>query len=170
MNTAPIHPGMSTERRQFLGMTAAAALSALAWPQRGLRAQTQAQTLPDNLVISYPDGARLVYDHKAGALNVTGVKTLAAEVSEQADVRCKTLNAEASSQATLRCPTITLDGNVTVTGKLTYQGGLNGQGDATLSGNVTHVGGKLSSNGVTLHTHTHGGVTPGGAITTIPLP
>ncbi|MFY3303602.1 phage baseplate assembly protein V [Achromobacter xylosoxidans] len=99
---------------------------------------------PDEHVTAYPDGARIVYDHKAGALVVTGVKTLTAVVSDT---------------STLKCPEITLDGNVTVTGLLTYQAGMSGRdgkGNATkITGNITHEDGNLSSNGVVVHKHRH---------------
>jgi len=109
-------------------------------------------------VIVFPDGARIVYDHDASALTATGITTLSAEVSGQTTLQC-------AGQTTIQCPQITLDGNVTVTGLLSYLAGMsgtNGQGNATtISGDITHVGGNLSSHGVVLHTHTHGGVYSG---------
>ncbi|EDK4217186.1 phage baseplate assembly protein V, partial [Salmonella enterica] len=41
------------------------------------------------------------------------------------------------------------------TGSLTVQKG------GTMTGDITHVGGKMSSNGVVVSTHTHGGVRTG---------
>lgn len=105
-------------------------------------------------VTLYPDGARIVYDHEAGQLTAEGIKTATVTASES---------------ATLKCPEITLDGNVTVTGLFTYQAGMsgkNGKGNNTaISGDLRHTDGALSSNGVVLHTHTHGGVLQGGART-----
>jgi phage baseplate assembly protein V len=95
-------------------------------------------------VTDYPDGARITYDHQAGKLTAVGIKSAFVE---------------ASDTATLQCPEITLDGNVTVTGLLTYQAGMagkNGKGNATtIEGTITHIQGNLSSNGVVLHTHRH---------------
>ncbi|AZR93248.1 baseplate assembly protein [Bordetella trematum] len=92
----------------------------------------------------YPDGARVTYDHQAGALTATGIKTI---------------QANASTSAILRCPAITLDGDVTVTGLLSYQAGMsgkNGKGNRTvISGDIIQRDGELSSNGVVLETHTH---------------
>lgn len=62
------------------------------------------------------------------------------------------------TQLTIQCP-------VVVEQLLTYQAGLSGTGSAagtTISGNISHSGGELSSNGVTLHAHRHGGVAAGG--------
>ncbi|MGS1108913.1 phage baseplate assembly protein V [Achromobacter anxifer] len=99
---------------------------------------------PDEHVTVYPDGARIAYNHSAGALTATGITTLMAEVSDT---------------STLKCPDITLDGDVTVTGLLTYQAGMSGRdgkgNTTTITGNITHEDGNLSSNGVVLHTHVH---------------
>lgn len=95
-------------------------------------------------VTDYPDGARITYDHRAGKLTAVGIKSAFVEASES---------------ATLQCPEITLDGDVTVTGLLTYQAGMagkNGKGNkTTIEGDITHVQGDLSSNGIVLHTHRH---------------
>lgn len=91
------------------------------------------------IVISAPDGAVFRYDADAGALSASGMKTatLQASVSVKLDtpvVECTNL---------LR--TATLD--VTKGGKM--------------SGNITHSGGNFTSNGITVHTHKHGGVKGG---------
>lgn len=95
-------------------------------------------------VTDYPDGARITYDHHTGKLTAVGIKSAFVDASET---------------ATLKSPDITLDGNVTVTGLLTYQAGMagkNGKGNATtVEGNIIHINGDLSSNGVVLHTHRH---------------
>ncbi|WP_334168286.1 phage baseplate assembly protein V [Achromobacter mucicolens] len=95
-------------------------------------------------VTDYPDGARITYDHQAGKLTAVGIKSAFVEASET---------------ATLQCPEITLDGDVTVTGLLTYQAGMagkNGKGNkTTIEGDITHVQGDLSSNGIVLHKHRH---------------
>ncbi len=105
-------------------------------------------------VTLYPDGARIMYDHEAGQLTAEGIKTATVTASES---------------ATLKCPEITLDGNVTVTGLFTYQAGMSGKdgkgNNTVITGNLRHTDGALSSNGVVLHTHTHGGVLQGGART-----
>lgn len=91
------------------------------------------------IVVSAPDGAVFRYDADAGALSASGMKTatLQASVSVTLDtpvVECTDL---------LR--TATLD--VTKGGKM--------------SGNITHSGGNFTSNGITVHTHKHGGVKGG---------
>lgn len=95
-------------------------------------------------VRAYPDGARITYDHEAGALTATGIRTI---------------EADASKSARLTCPEITLDGNVTVTGLLSYQAGMsgkNGKGNRTvIYGDFIQRDGKLSSNGVILDSHRH---------------
>lgn len=99
---------------------------------------------PDKHVTQYPDGARIVYDHKTGELTATGIKSVMAEVSEE---------------ITIDCPEITLNGNTTVTGLFSYQAGMSGRdgkGNTTkISGDIIHEDGDLSSNGVVLHKHRH---------------
>ena len=47
--------------------------------------------------------------------------------------------------------------------------GSSGSGSAaTITGDIVHRGGSLQSNGITLHSHTHGGVQPGGGSTGAP--
>ncbi|WP_168400652.1 phage baseplate assembly protein V [Erwinia amylovora] len=95
------------------------------------------------MVLTAPDGARFSYDAEAGALDVQGVKTarIAASVS-----------------VTLEAPVVECTQHLkTRTFELTEGG--------SLKGNVQHSGGSLSSNGITLHTHMHGGVQSGGSNT-----
>ncbi|UTH73345.1 phage baseplate assembly protein V [Chromobacterium sp. IIBBL 290-4] len=118
---------------------------------------------PDEHLTVYPDGARLLYNHATGSLSVSGVRTA---------------TVQAFGLVTVDCPETFIHGNVAITGSLTvtgatllqaaavvagpfsYQSGMSGQGGASgaaamLSGNIIHQGGALSSNGVTLHSHTH---------------
>ena len=101
---------------------------------------------PDEHLVVYPDGARILYNHATGALSATGIKTALIEASES---------------VTVDCPESVFTGNVTVRGRLTYQGGMtgsnNGAAAATITGAVTQTGGALSSNGIVLSTHTHPG-------------
>jgi phage baseplate assembly protein V len=105
-------------------------------------------------VCEYPDGARIVYDHAAGALTATGVKTATLQAQEL---------------TTVDCPQTVFTGAVTVQGLFTYSAGMsgtNGKGNNTsIKGDITHESGNLSSNGVVVHTHKHGGVNRGGSDT-----
>ena len=113
----------------------------------------------DQCLRAYPDGARITYDHKAGALSATGIKTAKIEASES---------------CTVDCPSSTFTGNVevmgamTVNGLLTYKSGMSGQGGSARSGGtviqgpINHDGdftnqGSLSSNGISLSGHAHPG-------------
>ncbi len=118
---------------------------------------------PDEHLRVYPDGARILYNHATGALSVTGVQTALVQ---------------AAQRVTVDCPESLFTGNVTISGRLivlgdvlakaaaivsglfSYLAGMAGSGGAggaatTISGTITHSGGALSSNGVTLHSHTH---------------
>ncbi|SPR99550.1 Bacteriophage P2 Baseplate assembly protein GPV [Cupriavidus taiwanensis] len=115
---------------------------------------TDAKDVPshsaDETVTHYPDGAVTRYNHAAGALFVGGVKTVVLE---------------AATSVLVKCPSTTFDGDVTVKGLFSYQNGIAGQGGAngnTIKGDFTHQDGALSSNGVVLDSHDHGGVQRGG--------
>lgn len=111
---------------------------------------------PNTHVVEFPDGAVISYNHASGALVANGIKTGLVQASEQ--VTCDT-------------PHTIFTGAVTVQGLLTFLSGMNGTGGANsnvITGDLTQTGGNISSNGVVLHTHTHGGVTPGGGSTGVP--
>jgi len=108
---------------------------------------------PAETVTEYQDGATVVYDHTAGMLRVKGVTTVLVE---------------ASTQIIQRCPENIIDGNLTVKGLLSYQNGIAGTGGENgnvITGDFNHQDGKLSSNGVVLDDHGHGGVQRGGVWT-----
>lgn len=101
-------------------------------------------------MVVYPDGARISYDHGSGHLDVTGIATA---------------TVQASGDVVIDSPHTRFTGQVTIEGLLTYQAGLsgkNGGGNATsIQGDITHTGGNLSSNGIVVHLHIHGGVEAG---------
>lgn len=123
---------------------------------------------PDTHVRQYPDGAVISYNHATGALSATGIKTALIDASE-------TITAKAGVKVTLDAPLVECTDKLTVHGLLTYLSGLSGSagsggGGTSIEGPISHTGdfsneGSLSSNGITLATHTHSGVTPGGANT-----
>ena len=63
--------------------------------------------------------------------------------------------------------TITLDGQVVVTRNIIVQN-KNNEGQSQMRGGFNNTGGKVTSNTVTLETHTHSGVQPGGGNTDSP--
>ena len=102
-------------------------------------------------VVLFPDGARIVYDHAASHLDISGIATA---------------NVTASSSTLIKCPDNTIDGNLNVTGLTTCSGGLSvsgGKGStAVITGDIDHLGkfkntGRLESNTVVLDTHDHPG-------------
>lgn len=105
---------------------------------------------PDETVTLYPDGASTSYNHASGALTVNGVRQVIIE---------------AATSVLVQCPNTTFDGDVVVHGLLTFQNGISGQAGVNgnaIQGDITHSGGRLSSNGVVLDDHGHGGVRRGG--------
>ncbi|MBB1625180.1 phage baseplate assembly protein V [Achromobacter sp. UMC71] len=108
------------------------------------RSNPAPSTSPNEHVTVYPDGARIVYDHAAGALNATGIKTARLTVTEMTE---------------WTCPLTVFKGKVVIEDLLTYQGGMagtNGRGNNTsIEGDFRHKNGELSSNGVILDLHKH---------------
>ncbi|MGC1037640.1 phage baseplate assembly protein V [Pantoea agglomerans] len=97
----------------------------------------------DALHWSFPDGAVIEYEPETGALIATGIQTATIKAAvkilfDSPEVECTTLLKTAQLEVT--------------------QGG-------TMKGDVTHSGGKLSSNGVVVDDHDHGGVQRGGSRT-----
>ena len=106
---------------------------------------------PDLHLVEFPDGARIAYDHAAGALTVTGIKTAVVQAAESITVDTPLTHITGAVQ---------IDGPLTVDGLVTYRNGMSGTGGAngnaiTITGDVSHSDGSLSSNGIVLHTHTH---------------
>lgn len=91
---------------------------------------------PDECLRVYPDGARILYNHKTGALEVSGIKSALLQAAEK---------------CVIDCPKVETTGDLLVKGKLTVEMG------ADLTGTVIQQGGNMSSNGIVLHTHKHPG-------------
>lgn len=72
-----------------------------------------------------------------------------------------TVTITADQQVTVDTPLLTITGQMTQTGA-------KGSG-ATTYGGITNTGGTISSNGITLETHVHGGVQSGGSTTSEPV-
>lgn len=85
-------------------------------------------------VTDYPDGARIVYNHKISVLHVSGIKTA---------------TIQAQKQVTINCPNTLINGNVSINGEL------------ILNGAMTQQGGSLTSNGIIFAQHTHSGIKTG---------
>ncbi|WP_242389429.1 phage baseplate assembly protein V [Escherichia coli] len=91
------------------------------------------------IVVSAPDGAVFRYDADAGALSASGMKTA---------------TLQASVSVTLDTPVVECT-NLLKTAEIDVTKG------GKMSGNITHSGGDFTSNGITVHTHKHGGVKGG---------
>ena len=93
---------------------------------------------------------------------------------ESGDMEIKTAAGKivitATTTITIKAPNIILDGNVRVTGNLTVDGTSEGPGGGAFQtrGGINNEGGTVTSNSVTLETHTHTGVEPGGGDTGSP--
>lgn len=108
----------------------------------------------DALYISFPDGAVVEYEPATGALTVTGIKTATVTASESLTATVPLVMVKADTRITLDTPEVVCT-NKLITGSLEVQKG------GVMKGDISHSGGALSSNGVTVHSHRHGGVVRG---------
>lgn len=82
-----------------------------------------------------------------------------------------TTTVNSTGNVSITAPQTTVNGPLTVTGLLTYQGGLAGSGGSgsSISGDVTVTSGNVVADGVGLKTHHHTGVQTGGGNTGGPV-
>lgn len=115
-------------------------------------------------VIRFPDGATFTYNHADSHLHIAGIKSATVDAAN-------TLLFKAGESVTFDTPLVHDTGKHTTDDLLTYGNGLAGIGGdngTEITGDITHTVGKLSSNGIVLHTHVHGGVYAGGSTTDQP--
>lgn len=106
----------------------------------------------------YPDGAVIEYDHASHALLATGISTA---------------TIQASTSVTLDTPYTHVTGTLEVDGLLTYHDGI--AGNAGTHGNGNHIvgdiqviSGDVTADSISLKSHVHGGIQPGGGNTGVP--
>ena len=109
---------------------------------------------PDAFHIAFPDGALIEYEPDSGSLTVSGIKTANVTASESITATVPVVLVKASTRITLDTPEVVCT-NRLITGTLEVQKG------GTMKGNIEHTGGKLTSNGVQVDDHDHGGVKRG---------
>lgn len=111
--------------------------------------------------IKFADGAACTYNHNNGMMTINGVQDVVIQ---------------ASNQIILQTPEVICTDQMIVQGLLTYKAGLSGSGGGagtSITGPINHQGdltnsGSVSSNGINLSTHIHGGVQAGGSQTGVP--
>lgn len=116
---------------------------------------------PNKTITKYPDGAVMEYDHAAHALLVSLPGRGSAKIV-------------APGSITIDSPEVTMTGNCTVQGTLSYLGGMRGSGMAEGAASSAEIDGTLRAtqdlvaDGISLRSHTHGGVQRGGSSTDQP--
>ncbi|CAK8738277.1 hypothetical protein SODG_001976 [Sodalis praecaptivus] len=110
---------------------------------------------PDAVHLTFPDGAVMEYDPDTGALTARGIKTAQIQASESVAVTTRVVLVTASERITLDTPEVICTQHLRARTLSITKGGM-------MQGTLTHSGGSLTSNGVTLDNHRHGGVKGGG--------
>ncbi len=116
---------------------------------------------PNKTITKYPDGTVVEYDHAAHALLVSLPGG-------------GTANIVVPGSVTIDSPEVTMTGNCTVEGTLSYMGGMRGRGIAEGADSSAEIDGTLRAtqdlvaDGISLRSHTHGGVERGGSSTDQP--
>ena len=111
--------------------------------------------------IAFPDGAVLEYEPATGALKAVGIKSATIEAAERITLTAPNITCIASGKITLDAPEVECTQQLTNGTIAIHQGG-------SMTGDLNHTGGSISSNGIVVHTHTHGGVQNGGGQTDKP--
>ena len=106
---------------------------------------------------TYSDGAMIEYEPVTGALKATGIKTAFINASDAITAIAPSVTVTASVKILFDTPNVICTNNLTTAT-------LNVQKGGEMTGNFNHNGGAITSNGVTLHDHNHGGVRSGGDI------
>jgi len=104
----------------------------------------------------YPDGAVIEYDHASHHLSVIGIQTA---------------TIQSGISVTLDTPDTHCTGRLTVDGLLTYMDGIagnEGENGNAVTGSIHVVSGDVTADAISLKTHVHGGVIPGGGTTGSP--
>ncbi|WP_236300014.1 phage baseplate assembly protein V [Enterobacter bugandensis] len=113
---------------------------------------------PDAFHVTFPDGAVIEYEPDNGALSVSGIKTADVTASDSITATVPVVLVKAETRITLDTPEVVCT-NRLITGTLEVQKG------GKMKGDIEHTGGKLTSNGVQVDDHGHGGVERGGSWT-----
>lgn len=117
-------------------------------------APSQSQTAH---TVVFPDGASFEYDAQSGTLKVSGIKKAEINAADSIDMK-------AGSAINLTAPIVTCSQHFQAQ-TFSMTGGGAGGATGTITGTLVHSGGSITSNGVTLHSHTHGGVETGNGST-----
>ncbi|MGC6386646.1 phage baseplate assembly protein V [Ewingella sp. S1.OA.A_B6] len=115
----------------------------------------------DAVHIAFPDGAVIEYEPDTGALLATGIKSATVNASEKVAVTSPLITCVATTRITLDAPEVVCTNKLTTSTIDIKKGGV-------MTGSLTHSGGSITSNGVVLHAHKHGGVQTGGGNTSTP--
>lgn len=105
--------------------------------------------------ITFSDGAVIEYEPETGALKAVGIKSATIESANSINAESKIVIVKASQKITLDTPVVECTNQLIAKSLLIREGG-------EMKGDITHSGGKLSSNGVAVDSHGHGGVKRGG--------
>ena len=103
----------------------------------------------------YSDGAIIEYEPASGQLKATGITTALIDASESITATAPDVTVTAAVQILLDTPKVVCTNNLTTATLNVIEGG-------EMSGDFNHSGGSITSNGVVVHTHRHGGVRSGG--------
>ncbi|MBK4769367.1 MAG: phage baseplate assembly protein V [Pantoea sp. Morm] len=111
----------------------------------------------DGATTVFKDGGWFQYEPESGQLLIRNIKSVLIEASDKIELNTAHFVVNAD-QTRLNSPTV-------ITGDTAIHGGTELNGGAKISGDVTQGGGQMSSNGVVVDDHDHGGVQRGGGRT-----
>lgn len=136
----------------------------------------------DGTVIEYDRAAHKLLADVQGSVEVKATGAINVDGQSTVDVKAQgAVTVDTSASATLKAISVTIDApTVTVTGILSAgqisaapgsaggNGNVSIQGNVSVQGAVSVSGGDVSADGISLKSHVHGGVQPGGSTTSTP--
>lgn len=110
-------------------------------------------------------GTYIKYDKNANMIMIVK-NNLTINITKDNDITIGgNYNLNISGQGTITASQLVIDANVVINGTITAN---NGGGSVTMSGGALTTSGDVVAGGISLKTHTHGGVTRGGGSTDAP--
>lgn len=111
--------------------------------------------------VEFEDGTTVQYNRSTNELTINCVGDVT--------VICQNANVEASTKVTLDTPDVEVTGNLTVGGAIDATGNMSTSGTIEATGDITSSSGDVVATTISLKTHIHPGVQPGGGSTGTPI-
>lgn len=111
--------------------------------------------------VAFEDGTTVEYNRSTNELKINCMGDV--------KVICQNAIVEASAKVTIDTPEAEVTGNLTVGGSIDATGNMSSSGSIEATGDITSTAGDVVATTISLQTHVHPGVQPGGGTTSTPI-